>query len=384
MVLGWLAFQALLQLYLPGPVVEGVTLSTGARLPYKLNGHLAFWVSLPCFLPFDLYDHWLEFAFASCVVSILLSFGLYAASFGGGLLASNTGNHSYDFFMGRELNPRSGSFDFKCFCELRPGLIGWLLLDLACCKKRWESQGQVGLPLMLVTLFQGICVWDSLYLEKASLTNMDITTDGSGFMLAFGDLAWVPFTYSLQARYLVTHDPDLSLGFIVGVVVLNVLGYAIFRAATSQKDTKRGTKLSISGFWGAARKINYTGDWLMSLAWCLLTGFTSPIPYFYSSYFLVLLIHRAIRDDHACSIKYGDDWPKYKAHVPYLFIPYLIYLVLISAGGWSSFCRAQSSRLTRYTHYCSLRRVKKRASIEGRRPEPRRLEPRPTRRTARV
>ena len=47
---------------------------------------------------------------------------------------------------------------------------------------------------MLVTLFQGICVWDSLYLEKASLTNMDITTDGSGFMLAFGDLAWVPFT----------------------------------------------------------------------------------------------------------------------------------------------------------------------------------------------
>ena len=59
----------------------------------------------------------------------------------------------------------------------------------------------------------------------------------------------------------------------------------------------------------------------MSLAWCLLTGFTSPTPYFYASYFLLLLIHRAIRDDHACSIKYGDDWRKYKAHVPYLFIP---------------------------------------------------------------
>ena len=29
---------------------------------------------------------------------------------------------------------------------------------------------------------------------------MDITTDGFGYMLAFGDLAWVPFTYSLQAR----------------------------------------------------------------------------------------------------------------------------------------------------------------------------------------
>lgn len=30
----------------------------------------------------------------------------------------------------------------------------------------------------------------------------DVTTDGFGFMLAFGDLVWVPFTYSLQARYI--------------------------------------------------------------------------------------------------------------------------------------------------------------------------------------
>ena len=36
--------------------------------------------------------------------------------------------------------------------------------------------------------------------EQAILTTMDITTDGFGYMLAFGDLAWVPFTYSLQAR----------------------------------------------------------------------------------------------------------------------------------------------------------------------------------------
>ena len=35
---------------------------------------------------------------------------------------------------------------------------------------------------------------------QAILTTMDITTDGFGYMLAFGDLAWVPFTYSLQAR----------------------------------------------------------------------------------------------------------------------------------------------------------------------------------------
>ena len=41
-------------------------------------------------------------------------------------------------------------------------------------------------------------MWDALYMEKAILTTMDITTDGFGYMLAFGDLSWVPFIYSLQ------------------------------------------------------------------------------------------------------------------------------------------------------------------------------------------
>jgi len=36
----------------------------------------------------------------------------------------------YDFFIGRELNPRIGNLDLKEFCELRPGLIGWLIINL--------------------------------------------------------------------------------------------------------------------------------------------------------------------------------------------------------------------------------------------------------------
>ena len=59
--------------------------------------------------------------------------------------------------------------------------------------------------MLLVCAFHALYVWDALWSEKAILTTMDITTDGFGFMLAFGDLTWVPFTYSLQARYLVDH-----------------------------------------------------------------------------------------------------------------------------------------------------------------------------------
>lgn len=77
----------------------------------------------------------------------------------------------------------------------------------------------------------------------------------------------------------------------------------------------------MSGWWGAARKINYAGDWLMGLSWCLLTGTGSLVPYFYAIYFGVLLVHRAIRDDAMCAEKYGDDWAAYKKRVPSTFIP---------------------------------------------------------------
>lgn len=45
--------------------------------------------------------------------------------------------------MGRELNPRlGGAFDLKEFCELYPGLIGWLAIDLGMAHRQW----QVGHP----------------------------------------------------------------------------------------------------------------------------------------------------------------------------------------------------------------------------------------------
>lgn len=46
--------------------------------------------------------------------------------------------------------------------------------------------------------------------QEAVLTTMDIIHDGFGFMLAFGDLVWVPFIYSFQAFYLVHHPNEVS------------------------------------------------------------------------------------------------------------------------------------------------------------------------------
>ena len=74
--------------------------------------------------------------------------------------------------------------------------------------------------MALVCAFHGLYVFDALACEPAILTTMDITTDGFGFMLVFGDLVWVPFTYSLQARYLLEHPVALSAPAIAAILAL--------------------------------------------------------------------------------------------------------------------------------------------------------------------
>jgi protein-S-isoprenylcysteine O-methyltransferase Ste14 len=255
---------------------------------------------------------------------------------------SKTKQPVYEFFMGRELNPRVGSLDLKEFCELYPGLIGWIVLNMCMAHKQLMMYGSLSASMVLVNVFQAIYVLDALYFERAILTTMDITTDGFGFMLAFGDLAWVPFTYSLQARVLVSRSPELSKMALIMIVLLKMIGYFMFRGSNSQKDTfrrdpshpsvahlktlptKRGTRLIISGWWGISRHINYFGDWLMGLSWCLPVAFESGIlPYFYAIYFAVLLIHREARDQESCKKKYGADYAKYCKLVPYRIIPFI-------------------------------------------------------------
>lgn len=63
---------------------------------------------------------------------------------------------------------------------------------------------------------------------------------------------------------------------------------------------------------------------ILSLAWCLPTGLNTPITYFYLVFFVILLLHRQIRDDEACKEKYGSDWDRYCEKVPYRIIPYVV------------------------------------------------------------
>jgi protein-S-isoprenylcysteine O-methyltransferase Ste14 len=288
----------------------------------------------------------------------------------------DSGNVIYDYWIGRELNPRAtlpfiGEVDIKEYVEMRPGLLGWLILDLAFVAKQYRNFGYLSNSIVLVTAMQALYVLDSQYREPLVLTTMDITTDGFGFMLCFGNLSWVPFLYSTQTRYLSTYPLQLSNFNLFLITVVLVVGMAIFRLSNSQKNafrtnpsdpsvahlkymkTKTGSKLLISGWWGLARHINYFGDWLQAWPYSLPTGWagylilpagsmadgavrmldgrevvSGPakywgmlVTYFYILYFGVLLIHREGRDDEKCAKKYGEDWKKYKSIVPWKILP---------------------------------------------------------------
>jgi delta24(24(1))-sterol reductase len=87
--------------------------------------------------------------------------------------------------------------------------------------------------------------------------------------------------------------------------------------------TKNGNLLLVDGWWRFARKIHYTADLLMALSWGLICGFTHFLPYFYVTFFAVMITHRAIRDTRRCKRKYGDDWDRYTRRVPSVFVPYV-------------------------------------------------------------
>ncbi|KAK6465463.1 ergosterol biosynthesis ERG4/ERG24 [Scheffersomyces coipomensis] len=363
----WFFGLVVLDFILPGKNMKGVALRDNTQLNYKING-LAMSGTLVVvllarvyqsdnwFLPElqFIYDNQLQLTIVTTIFSFLLAVFVYVCSFiplaklnGSGnrerilSINGNTGNVIYDWFIGRELNPRIGTWDIKLFCELRPGLLLWFLINLSCIHNQYHTYGEVTDSLILLNALQAFYVFDGVLNEEGVLSMIDITTDGFGFMLSFGDLAWLPWSYSVQTRYVSLPEHKVNLGpvNIALIVGIKALGYYIFHSSNKQKSdfrqgkldhlnlksikTQTGSKLLCDGWWGLSQHINYLGDWLIGWSWCLPTGFQTPLTYFYVIYFGTLLLHRQTRDEAKCKAKYGKQWEEYESKVPYKIIPYV-------------------------------------------------------------
>jgi delta14-sterol reductase len=155
-------------------------------------------------------------------------------------------------------------------------------------------------------------------------------------MLVFGDYVFIPFAFSIQCHYLLNY-PDFTNPILpLLIIAIFFTGFSIFRIANSQKNQFKTNptkpiwgkkpetidgKLLVSGFWGYGRHMNYTGDLIMSIAYCLPCGLQLG-GYFYAFYLFALLLHRANRDDTKCRAKYGEKWRDYCKRVPHVYIPF--------------------------------------------------------------
>jgi protein-S-isoprenylcysteine O-methyltransferase Ste14 len=176
-----------------------------------------------------------------------------------------------------------------------------------------------------------------------------------GFMLIFWNMAGVPLSYCHCTIYLANHAPSVyswSKPALILFYTSYIFVYWVWDTCNSQKNmfrarsrgsaldrktfpqlpykevknpvtipTQTGDDLLCDGWYGKARKIHYGCDAYFASMWGLICGFYSPFPWFYASFFVPMIIHRAMRDVHRCREKYGEAWEEYERRVPYLFIP---------------------------------------------------------------
>lgn len=369
----WFTLQVILAVFLPdilhkllpgysGGIQYGSVTPAGNKLKYNINGLQAWFIShalfflgawpLGLFSPTIIADHWGAFLIITNIVGYLLALFVYMKAY---IAPSHkedrkfSSSKIYDFYMGIELNPRIWAFDFKLFFNGRPGIIAWTLINISFAAKQYEIFGYVTNSMIIVNILQAIYVVDFFWHERWYLKTIDICHDHFGWMLSWGDSVWLPFMYTLQGYYLLNNPVELSTGYAWGVLALGLIGYYIFRSANNQKDAfrqdkeavkiwgkspevipcqyvssdgkKHQSQLLVSGWWKIGRHMNYTGDLLGSLAYCMACGFQHILPYFYIIYMIILLVHRCYRDEHRCLNKYGASWKEYCKRVPYRIIP---------------------------------------------------------------
>lgn len=369
----WFSLQIVLAVFIPdmmhqwlpgyrGGVQSGSVTPAGKQLKYNINGLQAWVISHALFFlgayafgwfsPTVIADYWGPLLIITNIVGYVVAVFVYIKAHYFPTYPEDrkfSGSRLYDFAMGIEFNPRIGPLDFKLFFNGRPGIIAWTLINISFAVKQYYTYGYVTNSMLLVNFLQAIYVLDFFWHETWYLKTIDICHDHFGWMLAWGDSVWLPYMYTLQGFYLLNNPVELSTGHALFVLALGLGGYYIFRSANNQKDHFRQSKgetkiwgkkpeiiaceytsadgkkhqsqLLVSGWWGIGRHMNYTGDLMGSLAYCLACGFHHLLPYFYIIYMTILLVHRCYRDEHRCRNKYGEAWREYCRRVPYRIIP---------------------------------------------------------------
>ncbi|CAL8074258.1 unnamed protein product [Orchesella dallaii] len=366
--IGSLLAWAMFWLLVPSKKFNGPTTSFGLTPVYKANGELYYFVSLGALLLVaglkpkicvDIYQNMGAILGGLSVVALsLCMFLLVRAKLkekeDDPYLRANSYPILHEFYRGMELHPRLLGVDVKQLTNCRVGMIMWQLLIVIYLIAGWELHGFDAGHLVNV-LLQTIYIYKFFRWETGYFNTLDITLDRAGYYLCWGCLVWIPAFYTFHSYFFVYHRPSIS---VVGAISLFILGLAsiwynydvdrqkeLFRTAQKGKPVKiwgenaqaievsyktadgqqKTSKLLISGWWGVARKINYTFELLAAFLWSVEAGLQYGVwPFLYFLFLTALLIHRVFRDEEKCKTKYGKGWDEYCAKVPYRLVPYVL------------------------------------------------------------
>ncbi|KAK0202558.1 ergosterol biosynthesis ERG4/ERG24 [Desarmillaria ectypa] len=359
-------FQLFLAWVMPGYKQEGLPVpSLGYKtLMYNCNALYSLYATMVTaavlhytgtFRLTEIIDNYGHLMSVAMIWGFGVSFGMYFIAIATGTQIRMSGNFIYDVFMGASLNPRIGPIDLKMWAEVRiPWVIVFFLAVSGCCQQ-YEQYGYVTPNMAFMTLATWLYLNACAKGEECIPQTWDMYHEKWGFMVIFWNLAGVPFSYVYSVTYMASHDPSnykFSTPTYVVLYTTLLTAYYIWDSAMAQKShfkmqtqgisefrttfpqlpwntvknptyiqTAHGNRLLTSGWWAYSRKPNYVADWTMSFTWGAIIGLATPIPYFYSVFFITVLIHRCSRDFERCAIKYGKDWERYCSIVKYKFIP---------------------------------------------------------------
>jgi Delta14-sterol reductase len=339
MVLGFVGILFLGARFLPGLERSGYAGDDGAVREYKLTGMTLFFtahvvaLSLVFGLGVSLTPIVRNF-WSLLVVANLLALAISVALYAGGRRARRA---PVDFWLGVEKNPVWLGVDLKMFMY-QPSLIGVNLVITAFAEAQHELHGRVTPQMGCLVGFWWVYLFTHYVREEFMLSTWDVLAERFGFMLVWGDLVYVPFLYSLPCWWLVDEVVPFRAWQCTVLSALFVSCLWVFREANWQKERFKRTptatiwgkkpelvrgRLLVSGWWGIGRKLNYTGELGVYLCFALTAGFARPWPYLLPLSLLILLAHRAWRDEKRCSAKYGEAWTSYCARARFRMIPFV-------------------------------------------------------------
>lgn len=375
----------LLHMILPGRNVAGyVCENDGKVLQYKLNGVVVFIAISSCFLCLGLEEQALLYKNFGSVVFAANAIGLLASAYfythpqlkdgepyeraitrdqvdqSSGRLKRKSGITMVDktkqihpflvFFLGRDFNPRIAGVDVKMWLYI-VGAVGLFCNILsAVAHQRILRNGSLSLAM---TVYAGCFAWflvEYLLGEEVHLYTYDIFAEKIGFKLVWGCLVFYPCFYCIGVIPIAMAQPtaiDMTSAQAAFTTALFFCGWIITRGANMQKFCYRtqpacktflfglvrqecipGTRILVSGWWGAARHFNYFGEIVQAIALSIPALLVGPdgwkwITLLYPLYYIALFVPRQFDDDALCRAKYGPVWDEYVARVPSRIVPFV-------------------------------------------------------------